>query len=537
MFFKAGVLSFALLLASRVLGLVRESAQAAAFGASGLGDVAVLMLSLPDWLAGVLSSGALAYVLLPHWARETPAQQDATQKWVQRRLLWLAAALALLLWLAQGPLAAWLLPGAAPQLRNAALVWSALALPAALLAGLWGTRLQHECDFVGLYSANLVVNVVVIAALLLLAWGGGAQAAPHDVGKLLGASLLAAMLLRLAWQGWRLHRAKTARRLKRAPAAAFAPVALAAAVDEPAAHLPPTIPMSSRLPGWHSWLWAALAAGLPLTLPFAARSLASAAGAGTLAVFNYAWKLVELPLVLAIQLVAALAFPAIARAHAHAGTAEVPDGLHSPAMAQAVRSSLALAWTLACAAAAALVVGAPALASLLFGWGRMQPEALAQVAAWGAAGAWGLLPQALAAVALTVLATLGRLRLAVLAYAFALAVLLLAGAAGLHEGRVLMGLLNVLFCGVALAAWWGLGPAARQCLPVRAMLVPLAVLLALACAAQWWAAAMGDLGHAALVRDFGRNQAFMLSGSAWAAIIVIAAGWFGAPQLRQALRS
>jgi len=47
-----------------------------------------------------------------------------------------------------------------------------------------------------------------------------------------------------------------------------------------------------------------------------------------------------------------------------------------------------------------------------------------------------------------------------------------------------MGLLNVLFCGVALAAWWGLGPAARQCLPVRAMLVPLAVLLALACAAQ-----------------------------------------------------
>jgi len=87
MFFKAGVLSFALLLASRVLGLVRESAQAAAFGATGLGDVAVLMLSLPDWLAGVLSSGALAYVLLPHWARETPAQQDATQKWVQRRLL------------------------------------------------------------------------------------------------------------------------------------------------------------------------------------------------------------------------------------------------------------------------------------------------------------------------------------------------------------------------------------------------------------------------------------------------------------------
>jgi hypothetical protein len=65
MFLKAGVLSLALLLLSRVLGLLRESTLAAAFGASGLGDVAVLMLTLPDWIAGVLASGALAYVLLP----------------------------------------------------------------------------------------------------------------------------------------------------------------------------------------------------------------------------------------------------------------------------------------------------------------------------------------------------------------------------------------------------------------------------------------------------------------------------------------
>ena len=60
MFLKAGALSLALLLASRVLGLLRESALAAAFGASGLADVAVLMLTLPDWVAGVLASGALA---------------------------------------------------------------------------------------------------------------------------------------------------------------------------------------------------------------------------------------------------------------------------------------------------------------------------------------------------------------------------------------------------------------------------------------------------------------------------------------------
>ena len=68
MLLKAGALSLALLLASRVLGLLRESALAATFGISALADVAVLMLTLPDWLAGVLASGALGYVLLPHWA-------------------------------------------------------------------------------------------------------------------------------------------------------------------------------------------------------------------------------------------------------------------------------------------------------------------------------------------------------------------------------------------------------------------------------------------------------------------------------------
>ena len=64
MFLKAGAISLFLLVCSRLLGLARESAQAAAFGSTGLGDVAVLMLTLPDWLAGLLASGALAYVLL-----------------------------------------------------------------------------------------------------------------------------------------------------------------------------------------------------------------------------------------------------------------------------------------------------------------------------------------------------------------------------------------------------------------------------------------------------------------------------------------
>ena len=510
MFLKAGLLSLLLLLASRVLGVLRETALAAAFGSSGMADVAIVMLTLPDWLAGVLVSGALAYVLLPQWAKESAAQQNATQNHVGRRLLWGSLVLAGLMCVAQGPVAALLVPGASAALQGAArhaVVWSALALPAAMLAGLWATRLQHERDFVGLYSANLVVNGVLIAALLLLGFRG----AEPGAGQTLGVFLLMAVVLRLLWQGWRMrHLRQNA-----------LPVA------------PPSVAPPPPLPGWRIWMWAALGAGLPLTLPFVARTFASGAGEGALATFNYAWKLVELPLILAIQLVASLAFPAIARAHA--ASASGTGHTSADAMATAVRNALVLAWTLACAAAAALLVGAPVIASLLFGWGRMEVSALEQIAAWGRVGAWGLLPQALLAVALTVLASVGRMRFAVLAYVLALALLLAVGAVGWTTGESLMWGLNAGFVVAALVAGGALGaPALRHWLPVRALLAPSLALAVVAWLAHWW----GGAGAAAvLVRDLGPKQAFPLVGIAFSAIFVIATAWFSGPSLRQALRS
>ena len=185
-----------------------------------------------------------------------------------------------------------------------------VAVPAALLAALWVTRLQHERDFVGMYAANLVVNAVLVASLLALAALPGAIAADGAVVvPAMGLALLAAVLLRLGWLFWRLP----------APATAGAS------------------PRPGRSgPALSLWVWAMLSSGLPLALPFVARSLASASGEGALATFNYAWKLVELPLVLAIQLAASLAFPVITRAFAGEGDP-----------AAAVRRAFALAWLLA----------------------------------------------------------------------------------------------------------------------------------------------------------------------------------------------
>lgn len=509
MFLKAGLLSLLLLLASRVLGVLRETALAAAFGSSGMADVAIVMLTLPDWLAGVLVSGALAYVLLPRWATESTAQQNATQNHVARRLLWGSIVLAGLMYAAQAPLGTLLVPGVSAALQGAAgraVAWSALALPVAMLAGLWATRLQHERDFVGLYSANLVVNGVLITALLFLGLYGAGEGAT----QILGAFLFVAVVLRLLWQGWRMRH-----------------------VRQQALPVESLCAASAPLPGWRIWMWAALGAGLPLTLPFVARTFASGAGEGALATFNYAWKLVELPLVLAIQLVASLAFPAIARAHAVQSGADDHPGAEE--MATAVRNALVLAWTLACAAAAALLVGAPVIASLLFGWGHMQAPALEQIAAWGRVGAWGLLPQALLAVALTVLASVRRMRFAVLAYMLALVMLVGMGAMRLTTGGALMGGLNAGFLVAALVAWGALGvPALRRWVPVRTLLAPLLALVAVALLAFGWG---GAEGQAVPVRDLGWTHVGELAGSASAALAVIASGWFSRPGLRRALRS
>jgi hypothetical protein len=92
------------------------------------------------------------------------------------------------------------------------------------------------------------------------------------------------------------------------------------------------------------------------------------------------------------------------------------------------------------------------IASLLFGWGRMSAASLEVIAQWSAIGIWSLLPQALMAVLLTVMATHGRMHVAVWVLAGGLAVLLVAALVGFdrnHAGTHVMWLLNTVFACMA----------------------------------------------------------------------------------------
>ena len=535
MLLKAGAISLLLLVASRLLGLLRESAQAAAFGATGLADLAVLMLTLPDWITGVLASGALSYVLVPAWAGRSAAQVAASQRRVARVVLGLGLALGLAaataLALAPVAVLGWLAPGLPGSMVGPSgpavwgLGWSAIALVPALLAALWATSLQHEGDAVGLYGANLVVNGTLVAAIGFAGWmlGRGMASAPGHVGPgsadgavlALGLGLLAAMGLRLAWQAWRERRARQSLAASEHEVPAHrAPERGAPALEAPeGAALRSTAPLS--LPPPPVWAWAILAAGLPLALPFAARSLASAEGEGALAVFNYAWKLVELPLMLAIQLVATLAFPRVARA--------VAAGLDQPGARAPVQAAFGLAFALACAACAGLLLAADVAARLLFGWGRMDPAGLAQVAAWGRIGAWSLLPQALSVVGLTVLAAQSRLRPAALWHALGLAVLLALGSLASSSAAFLMAALSGVLLVVALGVLAAMGGAVRRLLPWAPMGAALAALAVVAWLAPW-------------VTQLLPTPAWRLAVAVLAALGVLAVAWAAAGSLRQTLR-
>jgi putative peptidoglycan lipid II flippase len=448
MYLRAGVFSLGLLLLSRVLGLLRESAQAAAFGSTGMGDAVIVMFTLPDLLVGILVSGALSYVLLPVWAKQSAGVQAAGQKKITYALMLAGMALGLLVWLFRDAVVQALAPGLTGAMKvtsAGALGWSALVLPLAMLAALWVTRLQHELDFVGMYAGNLIVNLALVVGLFVVAKGAvSGTVSSISALSLLGTCLVIAMLGRLAWLAWRL----------------------------PAQPQPIAIAEAAQLPAASVWLWAALSSGMLLLFPLVARSLASSAGEGALATFNYAWKLIELPLVLAIQLVASLAFPTITRTVA--GTRD---------RQQAVGLAFLLAWTLACAAIAVVVTFSLPIANLLFGWGRMSAAGLGLIAQWSAIGIWSLLPQALMAVLLTVMATNGRMRAAVWVLAAGLATMLVLGWLGAMDGKnsgsSVMWLLNGVFACMAAALILMERSSIKATLPYGACLAPLLVCVGL----------------------------------------------------------
>jgi hypothetical protein len=115
------------------------------------------------------------------------------------------------------------------------------------------------------------------------------------------------------------------------------------------------------------------------------------------------------------------------------------------------------------------------------------------------------------------------MKIAVIAYAAALALLLLYALRGPADGAVLMALINILLAGVAAAVVAALGTEAWAWLPWRSMAMSLACLIIIALLAVAWTSITTGAGAAALL------------AAGIAAALVMAATWCGSADLRRAL--
>lgn len=327
------------LLAGRLTGLLREIQLAAAFGVTSDADVAVLLLTLPDLLVNLLLSGGLSATLVPRFRALSPAQADA----LFRRALLVALAVftALAVLLLAWPRGVFTL--LAPGLRHRAdlpgagtLVLLASALPLTAASGVATAYLNAGHRFFLAGCGTLIFNLGVLTGLCV---GQAMGQALLGLGVGIGAGALvraASQFAGLPGSVWHVTAAESG--FDRAFGRAF--------------------------------LAATLSASLMLLVPVLVRAMASTLGSGVISSFNYALKLVELPVGILFGSIATVALSRLSALEA-AGDRTGARG----AASHDLRRSLLLALAVAVLGAwfAAPVV------RLVLSRGAMHPQALRSV--------------------------------------------------------------------------------------------------------------------------------------------------------------
>ncbi len=328
------------LLAGRLTGLMREIQLAAAFGVTSDADIAVLLLTLPDLLVNLLLSGGLSAALVPRFRALSPAKADALFRRALLVALAVFTALALLLLAWPSGVFTVLAPGLlhrADLLGAGPLALLATALPMTAASGVATAYLNAGHRFFLAGCGTLIFNLGVLAGLF--------------VGQAMGQSLLGLCV-------------------------GIGAGALVRAVSQLAA-LPGNVWRGSAAESGfdrafgRAFLAATLSASLMLLVPVLVRAMASTLGSGTISSFNYALKLVELPVGILFGSIATVALSRLSELEA----AGDRTGARTAASHDLCRSLLlALAVTVLGAWFAAPVV------RIVLARGAMHPQALQSVA-------------------------------------------------------------------------------------------------------------------------------------------------------------
>jgi len=262
---KASVALGAALMLGRLLGFAREVLLAARLGTSAEAEVAIVALTLPDYLVGVLFSGGLSAALVPALRGAGDESRAALFRIAATCVILACCAIGAAVALVPGAVFAILAPSMPPEIASDwgwTVSLAGLAVPVAALSGVTGSWLNVSGRFFAVGLGIAVHNAILCLSLL-------PHGQPARVVTLLAVGLLIAALCRAA---------------------------LLVAVGRP-----PLRPLFRPPPLADARLLRLFGAGvLTIGLVFVAnllfRTLAAAGGTGELSAFSYALRLFELPM-------------------------------------------------------------------------------------------------------------------------------------------------------------------------------------------------------------------------------------------------
>ena len=351
MLVKAGLLVLVGTLLGRALGFLREVQLAAAFGAGQVAEAAIITLTLPDLLMNVLLGGAFSYALVPEFA--SLARADAWRLHSQMSILvvlvfGLAATGVGIFSTSILALYNQQLPTNLAEEARQAIALSAWLMPLIALSGVTTAYLQANSKYFATAFATSLYNVVLVVGLIGLI--------KTDLGKQELLVLSSAMILGGAlrcivlWCDSRRLRLLDNRNNARK--------------------------WLVHHPLLKSYLFATMGGAALMLLPLIGRFFAGQYGTGYLAQFNYASKLVELPLGVAITVISVVVLPPLSKAFVSDQPADEPMHQRWRIL---LMSSLRLSVLLSLVIMLPCVWFAKSLVQVAFGWGKMDMFALAGI--------------------------------------------------------------------------------------------------------------------------------------------------------------
>lgn len=273
------------LLLGRLLGFVREVIIAEGYGTSWQADVTVTVLTLPDILVNILVGGALTAALVPSFTFDKAGA---------RALAYQVSAILFLVFLVIAGLLAWQSPivvgllapgysGNTETVTQEGVAAVVLLLPLFVLTGVTTALLQARERFAVPSLGTFVFN----AALILGLWFAIQQQSFNVMFIVL--SVLAAGALRY-----------------------FSQVLAVRPAFHPVGSLRPWLITGDLI---RRYWQAMLSGGILFIYPVAARAYASMSGEGGVAMFSYAMRLIELPLLLCVSFLGVVLLPRLSEAY------------------------------------------------------------------------------------------------------------------------------------------------------------------------------------------------------------------------------